>query len=275
MGGLSKKSFFVKGLSADPHTPALLINSGNMLVKKGVTDAEMPAARIGAETIIEATRTMGGKVMGVGDLDLAIGIAQLRSFHQPPGFHLLTLNLVQAGTNTPLFAPVHWQKAGELNVAILGLTDHSLVASGEGFQVIPWQECLERAVAEVKEKADFILLLSNYGLADNQEIARKVPSIDCILQAGHVIGNMQPTVVKNTLISQTEIRGKYVGVLDIDWNGHGRWRETTSAASGDRAASTYSYRFEALKLSLRNDPAVEALVKEAQRRLEKMGLPQQ
>lgn len=273
MGGLSKKSFLVKELSADPHTPAVLINSGNMLFKKGVTADEMPAARIAAETIVAATRTMGGKVMGVGDLDLAAGLPLLRSFHQPPGCSLLSLNLVQPGTSKPLFAPVSWHQAGELRLAILGLTDHSIVAGGEGFQVIPWQKCLERAVAEVKDKADFILLLSNYSLAENQAIARKIPAIDCILQAGHVIGNMEPTVVKNTLISQTDIRGKYVGILDIDWNGHGRWREGTTSAP-DGAASTYRNRFEALKLSLRNDPEVETQVKQAQRRLEKNALPQ-
>lgn len=274
MGGLSKKSFFVKGLSTDPKAPAVLINSGNMLFKKEVTTAEMPAARIAAETILAATRTMGGKVMGIGDLDLAAGLPLLRATHQPPDFSLLSINLVQPGTDKPLFAPVTWHQAGALRVAILGLTDHTLVASGEGFQVLPWQQCLEQAVAEVKGKADFILLLSNYALAENQEIARKIPAIDCILQSGHVLGNMQPTVVKNTLISQTEIRGKYVGVLDIDWNGHGRWREATPVIASGDDASTYRNSFEALKLSLRNDPAVEALVKDAQRRLEKNALPQ-
>ncbi len=274
MGGLSKKSFLVKGLSADPQLPAVLINSGNMLFKKGVNAAEMPAARIAAETIIEATRTMGGRVMGLGDLDLAAGLPLLRGAHQPPDFSLLALNLVKTGTNAPLFTTVSWQKAGELQVAILGLTDHSLIGSGEGFQVLPWQQGLEQAVTEVKGKADFILLLSNYSLAENQEIARKIPAIDCILQSGHVLGNTQPTVVKNTLISQTEIRGKYVGVLDIDWNGHGRWQEGATATAGGDKASTYRNRFEALKLSLRNDPAVEALVKDAQRRVEKSALPQ-
>lgn len=274
MGGLSKKSILVKGLSTDPQIPALLLNSGNMLFKKGVTAEEMPAARIGAETIIAATRSMGGRVMGIGNLDLAAGLSPLRTAHQPPDFNLLSLNLVQAGTNSPLFASASWQKVGEMQVAILALTDHSLVASGDDFQALPWQQCLEQAVAEVKGKADFILLLSNYSLAENQEIARQLPAIDCILQSGHVLGNMQPTVVKNTLISQTEIRGKYVGVLDIDWNGHGRWREGTAPSAAGEAASTYRSRFEALKLSLRNDPQVEALVKDAQRRLEKGAQPQ-
>ena len=112
MGGLSKKSFLVKGLSADPQFPAVLINSGNMLFKKGVSAAEMPAARIAADTILAATRTMGGKVMGIGDLDLAAGLPLLRAAHQPPGFSLLALNLVQAGTNAPLFTTASWQKVG-------------------------------------------------------------------------------------------------------------------------------------------------------------------
>ena len=88
------------------------------------------------------------------------------------------------------------------------------------------------------------------------------------MQAGHVIGNMTPIVIKNTLISQTDIRGKYVGVLDIQWNGHGRW-QNAAMAEMQSDGSTFSNRYIGLKTSMRNDPATEALIKQAQQQLER------
>jgi 2',3'-cyclic-nucleotide 2'-phosphodiesterase (5'-nucleotidase family) len=269
LGGLSKKAFLVKGLSQDANYPALLISSGNMLFPKTVSPDGHAAARITAEGVIQATRTMGGTVMGVGSLDLAGGIAFLQSQQQPPAFTFVSLNLVRPGTTEPIFAPVAWLRAGKIRLAVLGLTDHTAIASGAGFQVIPWQNCLQQALTKITPKADFIVLLSNYPTAENQAIARKLASIDCILQAGHVLGNVAPILSANALISQTEIRGKYLGVLDIEWNGRGTWQEATTIAP-NAGASRYGNRFIAIPPAVGDDPAVLAIVKQAQRRLDKL-----
>lgn len=241
-----------------------------MLLKKSYVPDELEGATITANAVVQATRTMGGNIMGVGNLDLAAGLPLLKAVHQPPDFNLLSANLVAPGTTKPLFAPISWAKAGDLRVAMIGLTDHHAISGGGGFEVLPWEKVLQQTLAVVQPQADFILLLSNYTLAENQNIARNFGEIDCILQAGHVIGNMAPIIIKNTLISQTDIRGKYVGMLDIQWNGHGRWREAARASSEAASNSTtYSNRYIALKMSMRNDPAVEAIVKQAQRQIAK------
>jgi 2',3'-cyclic-nucleotide 2'-phosphodiesterase (5'-nucleotidase family) len=266
LGGLSKKSFLVKELSRESLYPALLLSSGNMLFPRTVPPEERAAARITAEGLVQATRAMGGTVMGVGSLDLSGGLSFLQSIHHPPDFTLVSSNLVHPDSETPLFAPVVHQRVGELRVAFVGLTDHTTVAAGEGFKVLPWQQALEQRLAAVQEEADFILLLSNYPMAENQAIARKLATIDCIFQAGHVIGNVAPTRTRNALISQTDIRGKYLGVLDIAWNGRGLWAKgLTSAPEGKD--SRYRHRFVSLPISAHSDPEVEAIVKQTQRRL--------
>ncbi|MGE4559519.1 MAG: hypothetical protein AB7E77_04930 [Desulfobulbus sp.] len=259
------------GLVNDAKYPAILISSGNMLFKKNYSPAEPDIAVIAANAVVQATRAMGGKVMGVGSLDLAAGIPLLESLHHPPDFSLLSANLVDPHTGKPLFTPISRTTAGKVRIAILGLTDHHAAPGGPGFQVLPWQEVLGQALAEAQTGADFILLLSNYPLTENQEIARKFDQIDCILQAGHVIGNMVPIVINNTLISQTDVRGKFVGMLDIQWNGHGRWRETAVASTATEAVdSTFTNRSIALKMSMRNDPTVAAIVQQAQRQINQL-----
>jgi 2',3'-cyclic-nucleotide 2'-phosphodiesterase (5'-nucleotidase family) len=132
---------------------------------------------------------------------------------------------------------------------------------------------LPDALTSLRKDADFILLLSNYDLAENQDIARTCPAIDLILQTGHAVGNMNPLEINQTLIAQAEIRGKYLGVLDIDWNGHDRWSEGNAPLpqlKKGQQPSTYANRFIALKVSTPNDPEVEALVQKTQQRIEKL-----
>ncbi len=274
MGGLSKKASLIKQLGAEPGKSALVVNGGNLLFK---TDALEPnaleTAKIAADGIMQATRMMGGTMAGVGVRDLAAGIEFLRQYQTPPAFTWLSLNLVDPSTRKPLFTPVLLREVGGLKIAVLALTDHRALQNKSGdFQATPWREALPDALATLRQSADFILLLSNYDLAENQDIARTCTAIDLILQTGHVVGNMSPLLINQTLISQAETRGKYLGVLDIDWNGHGRWNEANTPQSQPKNGlpSTYANRFIALKVSMPNDPAVETVVQKTQQRIEKL-----
>lgn len=275
MGGLSKKAFLIKGLIAEPGKPALIVNGGNLLFK---TDTLEPntrdAAKIAADGIMQATRTMGGTMAGVGTRDLAAGIAFLQQYQKPPAFTWLSLNLIDPVTRKPLFTPVLLREVGGLKIAVLAITNHAALQNKAGdFQVATWQETLPNALASLRQTADIIVLLSNYDLAENQAIARACTAIDLILQTGHAVGNMSPLLINQTLIAQAEIRGKYLGVLDIDWNGHGRWSERNAPQAplkSEQQSSTYANRFIALKLSISNDPGVEALIQQTQQRIDKL-----
>lgn len=272
MGGLSKKAFLIKRLGTEPGRSTLVVNGGNLLFKTDTLEPNaLESTKIAADGIMQATRMMGGTMAGVGTRDLAAGLPFLQQYQTPPVFSWLSLNIVDPATRKPLFTPILRQEAGGLKVAVLALTDHRVLQNKAGdFQATPWREGLPDALTSLRQDADFILLLSNYDLAENQEIARTCPSIDLILQTGHAVGNMSPLQINQTLIAQAETRGKYLGVLDIDWNGHGRWSEenTPHPKLKSGLSSTYANRFIALKLATPNDPEVEALVQKTQQRID-------
>lgn len=275
MGGLSKKSFQINELRNDPSRPALVVTGGNLLFAADRFEPDDAArATITAEGVLQASQLMGADFAAVGSRDLAAGVPFLQKSHKPPAFTWLSLNLVDGTSRTPPFTPVLHRRVGDITLAILALTDHTAFpAEAGGFLVEDWRISLPKVLASIGKDTDLVVLLSNYPLAENQEIARKHNTIDLILQTGHAIGNMNPIPIGNTLIGQAEIRGKYLGVLDIDRNRRGPWVErahTPPDAEKRPPAAIYSNRFIALKVSLPEDPEVAAMVKQTQRRLDKL-----
>jgi 2',3'-cyclic-nucleotide 2'-phosphodiesterase (5'-nucleotidase family) len=268
-------AFLIKGLANDPQFPALVVTGGNLLFSTNkLTQETVKTAKIAADGVLQATQKMGGTFAGIGTHDLAAGITFLKQSQKPPSFTWLSLNIVDPTTHKPLFAPVLYRQVGEVKLAILALTDHTAFANEQGeFQVADWRTTLPEVLAKAEKEADCTLLLSNYSLAENREIAEKHGSIDIILQTGHAIGNLTPLVVNKSLISQTEIRGRYLGDMVIDWNGRGTWSEGSPSSQireKKQSASTYVNRFIALKQSLVSDPEIEALVRQTQQRIDKV-----
>lgn len=275
MGGLSKKASLINELQRDTQRPTLVITGGNLLFPSDRLDMEaVSKAKITAEGLLAATQKMGATFAAIGSRDLAAGLNWLQQSHKPPAFSWLSANLVQPASRKPLFTPVLYRQVGGVKIAILAVTDHTVFTEQQSdFLVQDWRTSLPAVVAAAAKEANCVLLLSNYASSENQEIARTISTIDLILQTGHAIGNMAPVPVNNTLIAQTEIRGKYLGVLDIDWLNRGAWHEQTALPGNEEkkpTASLYSNRFIPLKQSLASDPGIEALVKQTQRRIDQL-----
>lgn len=275
MGGLSKKATLINELQRDTQRPTLVVTGGNLLFPADRLDADtVEKAKTTANGVLEATRKMGATFAAVGSRDLAAGSGWLQQSHKPPAFSWVSANVVQPASRKPLFAPVLFRQVGGVKIAILAVTDHTVFTEQQGdFLVQDWRDALPAVVPTAAKEADCILLLSNYSYSENLEIARAIPSIDLILQTGHAIGNMEPAPVNNALIAQSEIRGKYLGVLEIDWLKRGTWHERTAGPSNEekkQTATLYSNRFMPLKQSIVSDPEIEALVKQTQRRLDQL-----
>lgn len=259
----------MKGLVSDPTQPALFVDSGNLLFKADTLPPEtVKTATSVAEGVLQATRKMGGTLAGVGSRDLAAGLDFLRKQHSPPAFTWLSLNVVDPVSGKPLFTPVLFKQAGTLKIAILALTDHNLASQqGNGFKVVAWRDVLPRALTALQGKADFILLLSNYSVIENKVIAETCHDLDLILQSGHVAGNMQPFQIAQTLIAQTDTKGKYLGVLDINWQIHGHWNEMDNPSQpplgAGKKSSSFSNRFIAITPSIASDPEIDAIVQQS------------
>lgn len=175
-------------------------------------------------------QAMNCRAVGIGAHDLAAGVNLLKELQERHKTVWLSMNLVDPEKKEPIFTPYLMTKVGGLKIALLGLTDDQRDHNGEGeekggYTILPWQDTLPKILAQVGKKVDMTILLSSYSYQINKEIAETVDGLHMILESGHAAPTAEPYKVEDTLIAQTGTRGKYLGMMRIDWNEAGQWTD--------------------------------------------------
>ncbi len=170
------------------------------------------------------------RALGISALDLAGGVELLKEMEKQENLQWLSANLVKPGTETPLFKPYIRTTVGNTPVTILGLTEEPAARHANGaFTVLPWKKVLPDLLEEVSKTGDMVILLSSCPESVNREIAGTMAGIDLILQSAHSPANRPPQQVNNTLLAQVAARGKYLGMMRINWTDAGTWGSDSSA----------------------------------------------
>jgi len=164
--------------------------------------------------------------VAIGRNDLAAGLSFLKRQAARAEFTWLSANLVSRSEGTPLF-PAHLiRQAGNISVGVIGLTGSDIsnpFPENEDAVVLPWQKVLPDLVADLADKCDLLILLSNNGPLQNQEIAASFPDIHIIIQSTPRTGNITPQISNKSLIGQTGKQGKYLGWMLINWQKSKIW----------------------------------------------------
>ncbi len=184
------------------------------------------AAKRTAQGIARAVSAMGTRAVGVAPQDLAAGLPFLKQLAQENNLIFLSMNLYADRGTAPVFKPYLLTRAGKLKIAILGLTGNpGNILQNRGFHILPWQSILPEILRKVEKQADLVILLSSESRRTNEEIARKFDNIHILFQSGQGGGNQPPVNINNTLLCQTQPRGKSLGVLQINWTGSRTWNK--------------------------------------------------
>jgi len=227
LGGLSKKAYQMEKLRSQYKLPSLTIDGGNLLFKyEHIAPGLLQQMTIAAEGIVDAYNLMHYDAVGVGKNDLAAGLSFLKTQAARSKFAWLSANLVHRSDGQPIFSANLIRKIGDMTVGVVGLTGHdgqTRFQPEDDAVILPWQEVLPDRIAELSDKCDMVILLSNYSNKQNTEIANTYPGIHLIIQSSPRRGNSNPKLVKKSLITQTGKEGKYLGFMLIDWQESGAW----------------------------------------------------
>ena len=167
---------------------------------------------------------MRTKAIGISPYDLAAGPDFLARLGRNNNLGLLSVNLYATKSKTPLFRPYLLTKSDTITIGIIGLTgDMPDNRHRKQFRVLPWQNTLPEILKKIENKADLIILLSSASQKTNEKIAQQFNNIHLIVESGQGNGNQAPVNINNTLLCQAASRGKYIGILNIDWNNSKTW----------------------------------------------------
>jgi 2',3'-cyclic-nucleotide 2'-phosphodiesterase (5'-nucleotidase family) len=200
----------------------LVVDSGDLFFSfQNYSDSEKALKK--AQIIGRAYRHMGAAAVNVGCLDLLRGVDFLRQEYSQ-GLPLISANLLDPSTKTPIFPSYMIKEAGGVRIAFFGLLppesgpeiSPAIQRANEGRILIadPVQAARE-TLGKIQGKADLVIILSDLGLYKDQRVAKEVPGIHFIL-GGHE-GRFTRRAVRagTTHLFQSSYKGMYMGQLQL------------------------------------------------------------
>jgi len=165
--------------------------------------------------------------MTVGDRDMALGLDTVRALAKRAEFPMLSANLVDAETQTPIFAPHAVVERGGLKIGIIGLTSRAgarntlaNVRKEDGPAGWDATDPVPAAVAAVDalaaEGVDVVVALSHLTQQEQGAVAEAAPSIRVFL-GGQSMGMRRPggPSLSGAVAVEAGMKGKQVGFLTL------------------------------------------------------------
>ena len=189
--------------------------------------------------VVALMNAVGYDVVTLGNHEFDYKIPRLMELSDSLNATIVSANLVQKGTSTPLFKPYVLRQVGSKKIAFVGvLTPQTLVGESYAFADeslktlydIPAENIFKLVQSAVddarKAGADYVILLSHLGLVppvSSVEVVQKTTGIDAVLDGhSHSVVNEEFVLNSNgdsVLLSQTGTKFQNVGMLDITRNG--------------------------------------------------------
>ena len=218
LGGLSRKARLLR--SAARETPDLIrLDAGNLFfAKKPANDIEAQEFLLKANFILGAYNAMGCDALNVGDGDLAMGLDALTGLRSKAAFPLVSSNIVIRDGGKHLFEPVVFKTVAGTRVAILGVCPQDTVFVPD-LRIEDPVASVQKMAAAVRDRSDFLIVLSGLGLERDRELARLAQGVNLIVSS-RADRLLEKALVENGIpIVQAYNRGQYLGRVDVERNG--------------------------------------------------------
>ncbi len=223
----------------------LLLDAGD------VTHGTAYATLVEGSSIIELMNAVGYDAMTPGNHDFNYGYTRLKELEAMMNFPLVNCNvLLEDGSNA--FTPyVIVEKAGK-RIAIIGAANPQMVSAIHPDKiaglVYGGVEYVEKTVAEVKDLADFVIILTHWGADDaydpNSSILAAIPGVDLVID-GH--SHTEMANIKTGNVTSAGEHMKFLGEADVTFNAEGASIGLKNLPYGDYA-------------ELAGDEAVQAII---------------
>ena len=206
-GGISRRqAYLVQNVPRD----FLLVDAGD--VTAGPREWEL----LELQYILKGYEMMGYHAVNLGHRELSIGLEGLRRIEQDYG-RLVSANVVDE-KGAPVVEPYRVvELSNGYRCGILGVVDDRIEPDqiGAGLRVVAPTEAIARYLPELRQKADFIVLLAFMDESQMQALAERFFEVNVIVGGKVRQATTEPVMVNRSAIVFNTDKGKNVGRLDI------------------------------------------------------------
>jgi len=237
-GGISRRqAYLVQNVPKD----FLLVDAGD--VTAGPREWEL----LELQYILKGYEMMGYHAVNLGHRELSLGLEGLRSIRQDYG-RLVSANVVD-GNGSPVVEPyVVVELSNGYRCGVIGVVDDRIEPDqvGAGLRVVAPTEAIAKYLPELKQKADFIVLLAFMDEPRMQALAAQFFEVNVIVGGKVRQATTDPVLENRSAIVFNTDKGKNIGRLDIRHRKNSPWQ--------------YAGTMTVLEESMDKDARVTALV---------------
>lgn len=221
LGGLYKKTTYINEYRKT-NKNLVLVDSGDLLNEHyEIKPSFISSARLKGEIFAKVYKSIGIDAINVGELELALGLDYIKELEKNYDLPFVSANLVD-DKNQPIFKSHVIKKMDNLKVGIIGIMGNTSDIISKlkelpdtGLSVLNPLETTESLVTEIKDKVDFIIVMTHQHIGRNWVIARKIDGIDVIVGGHHKQKLKTPYNANDTFIVQSGEKGQHQGMLEV------------------------------------------------------------
>lgn len=155
---------------------------------------------------------LGYQAYNVSARDFPAGLTGIRELEKIANFPFISANIVDSTSRQPLFKPYLITNVPGKKFGIIGVTTMPK-APVRGVMFTDMLAALHKYLPEIRDRADYIILLAYLERDDETRLGGEEPDIDFILQSGTYRYSRNLENKKGMLIARCGNLGKYVGLI--------------------------------------------------------------
>jgi 2',3'-cyclic-nucleotide 2'-phosphodiesterase (5'-nucleotidase family) len=222
LGGLYKKTTYINDYRKTEKN-LVIVDSGDLLNEHAqIKESFLATAKLKGDLIAKVNKDIGIDAVNVGELELALGVDYLKELEKKYDIPFVSANIVNDKKEL-LFKPYVIKTIDNVKVGIIGIMGTTPDVAkpfeeivGSSLTVLDPIETVTAKVAELKDKVDFVIVLTHQHMNKNWIIARKISGIDVVVGGHHKQKLETPYEANNTYIVQTGEKGQHQGMLVIE-----------------------------------------------------------
>jgi len=212
---LARRANVIKSERASSQGTVLVLDAGNTLTGRWLTQQSKGAV------MVEAMSVMGYDAMVMGQVDMSLGLEELKKREAEAKFPFLSANIVSTANQEALFKPYTILERDGKRFGIVGISDlQATQAPGvaDKATVLDPVQTAKDVVSELRPQVDLLIVLSRLGLDEDKALAGAVAGIDIIVGGNSRKLMPQPERVGDTLIIQQGYLGEWLGLLSVSYS---------------------------------------------------------